>query len=132
MANGARLILKILIVRRADGQSRCEIGRRRVALQAQSVHICSIEQARIWTSVRTVAGCATFSLDHVVFIHKRAGRFGVALGAHSILLRAGLEALLAERSVRIVAVRAFYESFFHLVMERHVELRLGVGVALEA
>jgi len=34
--------------------------------------------------------------------------------------------------VRIVAVGALDQSFFHFVMERHVELRLRIGVALEA
>jgi len=34
--------------------------------------------------------------------------------------------------MRVVAVRAFHQPFLHLVVEWHVELRLGVGVALEA
>ena len=32
----------------------------------------------------------------------------------------------------IVAVGALHQPFLHLVMERHIELRLDVGVALEA
>jgi len=34
--------------------------------------------------------------------------------------------------VDVVAIRALNESFVYLVMERHVECRLGIGVALEA
>jgi hypothetical protein len=34
--------------------------------------------------------------------------------------------------MRIVAIRALHQAFFHFVMEGHVELRLGIGVALEA
>jgi hypothetical protein len=56
----------------------------------------------------------------------------MALGADRIHLRGGPQVLPVERSVRIVTVRALDEAFFHLVMERLVELRLDVGVALEA
>jgi hypothetical protein len=75
---------------------------------------------------------ATLGLDHVVLVDKWACGLGVALGADRILLRARLQALLVERPVGIVAIGALDESLFHFVMEGHVELRPGIGVALEA
>jgi hypothetical protein len=131
VANGARLILLVLVVRRADWKTGGEIRRRGVALQANRVHVRSIQQTRIRTTVRRVAGNAAFGLDHIVLIHKRSSRFGVALGADRILLRSRLEALAPKRSVGVVAVGALDQAFLHLVMERHIELRLDIGVALE-
>lgn len=34
--------------------------------------------------------------------------------------------------MRVVAVRALQQPLFHLVMERHIELRFGIRMALEA
>jgi len=103
-----------------------------VALQADRVHRGAIEQAGIWSAVRRVACRATLGLDDGVFVYKRTGRFSVALGADRIHLRGGSQVLPAKRPMRIMAVSALDQALFHLVMERHVELRLDVGVALEA
>ena len=131
VANGARLILRSLVVRRPDGQVGRKVRRRRVALQADRVHVGAVQQPWIRSAVRSVASGAPFGLDHRVLIHKRPGRLGVALGANRILLRRRPQSLLAKRAMRVVAIGALYQSLFHFVMERHGELRLHVGVALE-
>jgi hypothetical protein len=56
----------------------------------------------------------------------------VALGADRILIGRGLQVVVSEGAVRIVAVRTFHEAFIHPVMEGHIEGRLDVCVALEA
>ena len=112
-----------LVVKFGDGEWHCRQMR---------VYGRAIEQPRIRSAVREVAGRAAFGLDDIVLIDKRPGCLGVALGADRIHLRRGTKILLVECAVRIVAVGALHQSFFHLVMEGHVELRLGVGVALEA
>ena|ERR1017187_3575094 len=103
-----------------------------MALQANGVDVGAIEQPRIRTAVWRVARGASLGLNYIVLINKGARGFGVALGADRVLLRSRLQPLLAKCSVRIVAVSALHQAFFNLMVERHVELRLDVGVALEA
>ena len=103
-----------------------------MALQADRVYRGAIEQTRIRSAVREVASDAAFGLDDRVLISKRSALFRVALGAHGIHLRRGAEVFFVEGAVRIVAVRAVDQPLFHLVMEGLIELRLRVGVALEA
>jgi len=67
-----------------------------------------------------------------MFEDKRASRLRVALAADLILLGCGPEHLLPEGAVRVVTVGAFHQAFVDLVMERHVELRFLLRVALEA
>lgn len=102
-----------------------------MALQANRIHIGSVQQPRIRPAVRRVACSAALGLDHRVLIHKRAGRLRVALGAHRVLLRGTHKALPSKGAVRVVAVGALYQSLFHFVMEGHGELRLDISVALE-
>ena len=103
-----------------------------MALQADRVYCGAIEQARVRSAVREMACDAAFGFDDRMLISKRSAFFHVALGADQVLLRRGAEVLLVKCSVRIVAIGALDQPFLHFVMEGHVELRLGVGVALEA
>ena len=133
MAGRACLILSRLVVRRSCWQSRSrEVWRWRVALQAQRIHAGTIDQPRIGSAVREVASRAAFRFDYEVLIDKRSSRLTVALRADRIHLCRRSQILAIERSVRIVAVCALHQPFFHLVMERHVELRFRFRVALEA
>jgi hypothetical protein len=56
----------------------------------------------------------------------------MALGADSVLIGGGLQVVVPEGSVRIVAIAAADRAFVHWMMERHIEGRFGIGVALEA
>ncbi len=103
-----------------------------MALQAKGVHVGAIEQPGIGTAMRCVARGASLGLHYVVLINKGARCFGMTLGADCILLGSGFQALPTKCSVRIVAVRALHQALFNLVMEGHAELRLDIGVALEA
>ena len=71
-------------------------------------------------------------LDRDVFIDERPARLGVALGADRVLVGRGLHVVGQEGAVHVVAIAARDQAFVHLVVERHVERRLSVGVALEA
>ena len=115
-----------------NGIARREVRRRRVTLEADGVHTGAIEQPWIWSAVRDMACDAAFGFDDWMLIGKRPAFFRVALGADQVHLRRGPEVLLAKCSVGIVAVGALDKPFLHFVMEGHVELRLCVGVALEA
>lgn len=132
VANGARLILHRLVVRRPHRRIRRKVRRRRMALEADRVDVGAVQQPWIRSAVRGVACGTPFGLDDRVLIDKRPGRLGVTLGANRILLRRRPQAFLAERAMRVVAIGALHQSLFHLVMERHGELRLHVGMALEA
>lgn len=132
VANQARLVLRRLIVGWTLRRERGGVHRRRVALEADGIHVGAVKQARIRPSVREVARGAALGLDDGVLIDERTGGLRVALDAYGILLGGGLEALLLKGAVRIVAIRALNQSLVHFVVERHGKLRLDVGVALEA
>ena len=132
VADCARLILHRLVVRWSDRLSRREVRRRRMALKANRVHIGAVQQARIRSAVRRMAGRAAFRLYHIVLVNEWSRRLAVALGADRIHLRRCTQILLIERAVRIVAIGALHQAFFHFVVERHVELRFRFGVALIA
>ncbi len=67
-----------------------------------------------------------------VLIHKWPAVLHVALGADRVLIGRGLDVVVPEGAVNIMAVAALDQALIHLVMEGHVEERLHVVVALEA
>jgi len=103
-----------------------------VALVAERGDGRHAQQAGILGTVRSVASHTPFGLDRDVFIDERPARLGVALGADRVLVGRGLQVVGSEGAVHVVAIAARDQAFVHLVVERHVERRLGVGVALEA
>ena len=105
---------------------------RAMALVAEGVDRRHIQQPRILRSVRCVATHASFRLDCGMLVHEWSACLGVALGANRILIRCGLEVVVPEGAVSIMAVAALDQTLIHLVVERHIECRLHVGVALEA
>lgn len=107
-------------------------GQGAVALVAESRDAGHIQQARVLRAVRRMATDAAFSLDRGVFEDKRSAYIGVALGADGVHVGSGLQVRGQGGAVRIVAVVALDQAFFHLVMERHGELGLDFCVALEA
>ena len=82
--------------------------------------------------MRSVAPQASLRLDRGMLVNERPTRLRVALGADRILIGRGFQVVVSEGAVRIVAVRASHEAFIHPVVERHIEGRLDVRVALEA
>lgn len=103
-----------------------------VALVAQRVDGRHVQQAGVLGTVRSVASQTPLGLDRDVFIDERPARLGVALGADQVLVGRGLQVVGSEGAVHVVAVAARDQAFDHLVVERHIERRLSVGVALEA
>src|SRR5580700_152516 len=90
------------------------------------------QQAGVLGTVRSVASQTPLGLDRHVFIYERPARLGVALGADRVLVDCGLHVVGSEGAVHVMAIAARDQAFVHLVMERHIERRLSVGVALEA
>jgi len=103
-----------------------------VALVAERVDGRHVQQAGVLGTVRSVASHAPLSLDRDVFIDERSARLGVALGADRVLVGRGLHVVSSEGAVHVVAIAAHDQALVHLVVERHIERRLSVGVALEA
>jgi len=79
-----------------------------------------------------MAAQAALALHRRVFKHEGPARLRMALGADSILIGGGLDIVVAERAVDIVAVAALDQPFIHLVVEGLRERRLDVCVALVA
>lgn len=79
--------------------------------------------------MRRVTSRATFRFNRRMFVSKWSLFVSVTLNAAGI--RAGCESGLLQfkTAVRIMAIAATYRSFQHLVMERHIELRLHFIVA---
>ena len=76
-----------------------------MALVAQRVDVRHVQQPGILRAMRRVASHAALRLHRSMLIHKRPARLGVALGADRILIGRGLQVVVPERAVRIVAVR---------------------------
>jgi hypothetical protein len=76
-----------------------------------------------------MTGHATLSLDRLVLEHKGTLLIRVACEANRIP-RCGRAQLLAnEPTVGVVTIRALNESFFHAMVERHIELGLDLLMA---
>ncbi len=103
-----------------------------VALVAERVDGRHVQQAGVLGTVRSVASQTPLGFDRDVFIDERPARLGVALGADHVLVGRGLQVVGPEGAVHVVAIAAHDQAFVHLVVERHIERRLSVGVALEA
>jgi hypothetical protein len=103
-----------------------------MALVAKGVDLRHVQQAGILRTMRRVASQAAFGLDRGVLEDEWPARLGVALGANLILIGGRPEVVVPECAVWIMAVGAAHEPFIHLVMERHVEGRFYIGVALKA
>ena len=103
-----------------------------VALVAERVDGRHVQQAGVLGTVRRMASQTPLGLDRDVFKDERPARLGVALGADRVLVGRGLQVVGSEGAVHVVAIAARDQAFVHLVVERHIERRLSVGVALEA
>ena len=121
------------VAMRGNGRlARRRVQRRRMALQADGVHIGARQQFRICSTVRKVTRSATFRLDRGVLINERSGHSGVAFCAY-IELPGGSAALTLSIGVmRIVAIGALDHASRNVVLEGHGELRPDVIVALIA
>ena len=107
-------------------------GYRAMALIAQCGDTRHIEQPGVLGSMRRVACHAAFRLDRSMLERERTTHVGVALGADHVLVSGGLEIVVPEGAVNVMAVAALDQSLVHLVVEGHAESRLHVGMALEA
>src|SRR6202167_5795199 len=103
-----------------------------VALVAERGDGRHVQQAGVLGTVWSVASHTPLGLDRDVFIDERPARLGVALGADRVLVGRGPHAVGSKGAVHVVAIAAQDQAFVHLVVERHIERRLSVGVALEA
>ena len=99
---------------------------------AKVVDARHVQESCVLRTVRTVAAHAALCLDRGVLVHKRPTHLRVALGTDQIRVISGAQVALLECAMHVVAICALDQAFIHLVMERHVECRFGVGMALEA
>ena len=77
-----RLALRRMAVRGHGRLAYRRVQRRRMALQADRVHIGLSQQFGIRSTVRDVTGSATFSLDRGVLMEEGSGRRSVAFCAY--------------------------------------------------
>ena len=99
---------------------------------AEVVDARHVQEPCVLRTVRTVAAHAAFCLHRGVLVDKRSTHLRVALGADQIRIISGTQVAFLECAVHVVAICALDQTFVHLMMERHVECRFGVGMALEA
>jgi len=110
----------------------CVVSYAAMALVAERVDGRHVQQAGVLGTVRSVASQTPLGLDRDVFIDERPARLGVALSADRVLIGRGLQVVGSEGAVHVVAIAARDQAFFHFVVERHIERRFSVGVALKA
>ena len=108
--------------------TRRSLGRERMALQAQQVHLTHAQVTGVGRSVWRVTTAAAFGLHWHMFIDEGAGFVRVALGADGI--PAGQRPHLPEsrRSVHVVAVTALDKTFVDSMVVRLGEVSLRRGV----
>ena len=108
-----------------------------VALQAKEPAIPPQEQVLVHTSMRIVAGHASFDLDRSVFVNKRAALLHVALDTGLIVAMRLVQHFRRlphaeggrEAAVRVVTVAAVHEAFIHAVLTGQVKLRPYIRMA---
>jgi hypothetical protein len=103
-----------------------------VALVAERGDGRHVQQAGVLGTVRSMASQTPLGFDRDVFKDERPSRLGVALGADCVLVGRGLQVVGSKSAVHVVAIAARDQTFVHFVVERHIERRLNVGVALKA
>ena len=82
--------------------------------------------------MRSVARDAPLGLNRSMFVNKRALFVCVTLDAGRVGARRETRLLQFKPTVWIVAVAALHRAFQHFVMERQVELVLGLAVTTQA
>ena len=128
MAYRASLILRRLVMKIWRSRSSAE-GGSRMALQAENVQVAGLDQAGIGRTMWGMAGHAAFGLYWLVLENEWSLLIDVAVEADSIPRGRRAELLADEPTVGVVTIRTLNESFFHPMVERHVELRLDLLVA---
>jgi hypothetical protein len=103
-----------------------------MALVAQRIHIGHVQEARILRAMWSVARQTALSLDYCMLEYKRPTSLCVALGADRILIGCGLEVVIPEGAMRIMAVGTFDQSLVNLVVKWHIEVRFDICMALKA
>ena len=104
---------------------------RAMALVAQCVDLRHVQQSSILRTMRSMAPQTSLRLDRGMLVDERPTRLRVALGADRVLIRRGLEVVVPESAVGIMAIAALDQTFVHLMVKRHIERRFNVGVALK-
>lgn len=82
--------------------------------------------------MRRVTRAATFGLHRSVFVQKRSLLISVALDATGISSCCQTRLFQFKTAVRIVTITTTHRALKHLVVERHVELRLHLRVTARA
>ena len=102
-----------------------------MALVAQGIDLRHVQQSGVLRAMRSVAPQTSFRLHRCVLEDKWSSRLRVALGADRILVCRGLQIVVPECTVNVMAVAACDQAFVDPVVERHIECRFHVGVALK-
>src|SRR5258708_35396502 len=99
-----------------------------MALQAERVHACGQQHARIGRPVRGVARLASLTLDRFVLEDERSTLVAVALHTNHVLIRGRSKLAISRRAVRIVAIGTLDQPLFYAMMERLLEIGFLFGV----
>jgi hypothetical protein len=95
-----------------------------MTLQAENVQVAGFEQARVWGTVRRMAGYATLCLDRLVLEHEGSLLVRMARVANRVPRCRRAQLLANEPAMGVVTIRALNEAFFHAMVKRHIELWL--------
>ena len=82
--------------------------------------------------MRSMAGYATFRLNHRVFVYKRSGFVRMTLEADGVLRGGGAQLARQESTVRVMAIAALHEPFVNTMMKGARELLLCFEMAAVA
>jgi hypothetical protein len=89
---------------------------RRVAFEADLVHLWTAQQVWVGRAVRIMTSRASLFFDRRMLEDKWSGRIHVALRANQSLPGSGSQIVRRERPMRIMAIRTGHESFVDAVV----------------
>ena len=124
----ASLILGCLVMR---GPIRPLRGKR-VALQAQQIHLADPQQARVCGTMGRVATTAAFCFDWHMLVDKWSPGICVALGAYCVSAGQGFHLAQGCGAMRVMAVTAVNQAFIYAVVIRLGKIGLRRSVAAVA
>ena len=121
-------VLRVQVVLWTCGLVRSDAMSSAVTRQTKLCDAARDQQTRVRRTVRRVTRDASIRFDGSMLVNKRTLLVSMTLDAGCV--GAGRQSCLfkLEPAVRIVAITALHGAFKHLVMERQVELVLGLSM----
>jgi len=124
-------VLRVQVVLWTCGLIRADAVSSAVTGQTELCYTARNQQSRVRRTVRRVTRDAPLGLQRRMLENKRSLLVCVTLDASRVGAGRQSRLLELETAVRVVAITTLHRAFQHFVMERQVELVLGLAMTIE-